>query len=519
MGKEKQPFGQYMTPSVITDYMVSLITKPYSSLILEPACGNGQFLLSLAKKGFTNINAYEIDKTIINTNFNVLNQSFVNCDEKNKYDVIIGNPPYIRWKNLEQNLKDELEINELWKSNCNSLCDYSTIFILKSIQLLKDKGELIFITPEYWLSTTHAKKIRNFILQNGAISQIIHFNETHIFKNVSGSFIIFKFIKNGDKNQKINITKVLNKNKISAKDISDINSKTNCIYFELPQFKENDSWILANLNTQIQILNFEKKCTLANKSTYESLGNYCRIANGMVSGFDKAFNLGNKIDFTQLNSAEKKSIIQVIKAKDINPFYYKNTTDYIFINDDLSDENSFEEFKHNYPFFANHLKPFLTKLKKRYDYHQSLPFWKWAFLRNYNLFKSSQCKIFVPCKERITSKNHLRFCLATEEIFPTQDVSAIYKNPDVQEDLLYILAFLNSSDVFEWFKIKGIRKGDILEFSERPLSSIPFRKIDFSNKDEVEIHNKIVKYTKDFIKTKNKMNQDEIQNLIKSLLK
>ena len=79
--------------------------------------------------------------------------SFLEVSTQEKYDVIIGNPPYIRWKNLEPELKGELQDNDLWNKYFNSLCDYLFIFILKSIGHLSPRGELIFICTEYWLNT------------------------------------------------------------------------------------------------------------------------------------------------------------------------------------------------------------------------------------------------------------------------------------------------------------------------------------------------------------------------------
>lgn len=55
------------------------------------------------------------------------------------------------------------------------------IFIIKSIELLKEGGELIFITPNYWLNTTHSIKMRNYMMQNGFFEEIYHFNETPIY--------------------------------------------------------------------------------------------------------------------------------------------------------------------------------------------------------------------------------------------------------------------------------------------------------------------------------------------------
>lgn len=511
MSKLKQQFGQYMTSSLITDLMVRLITHSKSSEILEPSCGNGAFLQQLKNHNFTKITSCEIDKKIINPEFNVINTSFISYNPCQKFDVIIGNPPYIRWKNLEQNLKDELQNCDLWNKYCNSLCDYSTIFILKSVELLNDEGELIFITPEYWLSTTHAQSLRNYLLENGILTHIIRFNETTIFKGVTGSFIIFRFVKTQNKKGQIQITNCNYKKKLTQKVLDEIENHKNCDVFSIPQFNKNQTWILADTQTQEQITKYEKLCTLSNKTSCELLGDYCHIGNGMVSGLDKAFQLK---DISKLNQEEKSNVIQVIKAKNINAYYPEKTVPYIFIKKQID----LSLLTQNFPCFYKQLSDYKDKLENRYNYNHPLNFWEWAFLRNYTLFTSNQDKIFVPCKERITNKDAFRFCYAQKEIFPTQDVAAIYKKDSTKEDLFYILALLNSKQVFTWLCHKGIRKGDIIEFSETPIASIPFRKIDFNNPKEVQLHNKIVSTTKNYISTPSKAFLDSIENYFNELL-
>ena len=145
----KNKYGQYFTPKIVAEFMVSLADITAESKILEPSSGQGVFLDILYNKGHRNIIAYEIDRELGgNYNF-VRHESFVSVKVSEKFDLIIGNPPYIRWKNLEEELKEELSKNTLWNKYFNSLCDYLYIFILKSIEILKDKGQLIFICPEY----------------------------------------------------------------------------------------------------------------------------------------------------------------------------------------------------------------------------------------------------------------------------------------------------------------------------------------------------------------------------------
>ena len=169
---EKNKYGQYFTISLIADFMVSLITHDKTSVVLEPSCGKGVFLDSLLKQGFHSLSAYEIDEELGRQYDFIQYKSFLSVPTTEKYDVVIGNPPYIRWKNIEPELKKELESNTLWNTYFNSLCDYLFIFILKSIEHLNENGELIFICTEYWMNTTHSITLRNYMCNNGFFTEI-----------------------------------------------------------------------------------------------------------------------------------------------------------------------------------------------------------------------------------------------------------------------------------------------------------------------------------------------------------
>ncbi len=508
----KNKFGQYFTPKLIVDLMISLSKVDKDAFILEPSSGEGVFIESLKKRGFKNIIGYEIDKTLISNTNNIINESFITAKIDKKYDLIIGNPPYIRWKNLEKELKEELNKNTLWNKYFNSLCDYSYIFILKSIELLKDGGELIFITPEYWLNTKHSLNLRNYMVKNGYFEEIIHFNETPIFDKATVSTIIFKYIKSNKKcNSKIKLTKYYANRKLNSEIIHNLQNKieqNNTTYLEIDQFEENRRWLLASNKVKNELKIFEQNCLLKNQKSlfdfetdkFHTIGDICDIGNGMVSGLDKAFQIKN---IHHLNDNEKKHILKVIKAKDLKPFNYVNTTHYIFLSN-IKDE---EELKNRFPNFYNHLLPFKSKLEKRYNYNRNIPYWEWVFLRNYNLFSKEQERIFVPSKERISNKDYFRFALAEKNLYPTQDVTALFKKDDVKESIYYILAFLNNKRVFDWLLNNGVRKGNIVEFSEKPIASIPFRKINWDDKKEVSLHNKIVKLSKKTIEDYSNINK------------
>lgn len=122
------------------------------------------------------------------------------------------------------------------------------------------------------------------------------------------------------------------------------------------------------------------------------------------------------------------------------------------------------------------------------------------FPRNKKLFDKETDKIFIPCKERISNKDYFRFCLAPSGYYPLQDVTGIVKKDTCNESIEYILFFLNSKYVFNWLKHNGIIKGEIVEFSEAPIASIPYRMIDWNNPREIAIHDNITHGVKSYLK-------------------
>lgn len=509
---DKNKYGQYFTIGVVADFMVSLIEHSKTSHILEPSCGKGVFLEYLLKHGYKNLSAYEIDKTLATDYDFVQYKSFLSVPTSEKYDVIIGNPPYIRWKNIEPELKEELEQNDLWNKYFNSLCDYLFIFILKSIEHLKENGELIFICTEYWMNTTHSITLRNYMCANGYFEEIYHFKETPLFEKVTASFIVFKYKKSTHTRKSIKLYKY-NKEK-GLPTIDELLNKSCFNAIEIPHFKTDSRWVLATKEEQERLASFEnacsKKISVTSNAEIYRLGDYCDIGNGMVSGLDAAFQIK---DIDNLNPNEKEALITVLKAKDLQPYKNISKTYYIFIQEQISDK----EFAVKYPNFVNHFNPYLEKLQDRYSYNRDIPYWEFVFPRNQKLFERNEARIFIPCKERVSNKDFFRFCYAPAGYYPTQDVTAIFKKENCQETIEYILAYLNNTRVFDWLTHNGIVKGDIVEFSEAPIASIPFRPINWQNIQEVMLHNDITNEVQLYLKDGNENHLTIINNLFNTL--
>ena len=97
-------------------------------------------------------------------------------------------------------------------------------------------------------------------------------------------------------------------------------------------------------------------------------------------------------------------------------------------------------------------------------------------------------------------------------------MTGILLKPSCRESIEYVTAFLNNRRVYEWLGFNGIVKGYIVEFSEAPIASIPYRPINWDNPDEVEVHDAITRAVKDYIRFRKPETLRAIDNNFNKLL-
>lgn len=250
--------GQYFTPNYIAEFIVQLITHEDPNRILEPSAGTGNFIEALEKR-YSNIVAIEIDSTLSSTcQTPIQYTNFFDYPVEEKFSIVIGNPPYVRWRNQPDEVRNDIIQRKFWNNRINALADILQAFIFKSIDHLIEGGELLFITPKFWLQTLHAANLREYILQSGYIDLIIDCNEKKIFSGVSSNLIIFKFIRHEmNKNQQIKVFKLLHKESITDEELDFISKSLNemnydskydnnpdVLYYEVTHPNTSKSWNL-----------------------------------------------------------------------------------------------------------------------------------------------------------------------------------------------------------------------------------------------------------------------------------
>lgn len=151
--------------------------------VLEPSCGDGAF--SNCLPGCV---AIEIDRQ--HAPAGSLNIDFFAYPESEKFETIIGNPPYVRYQDIRA------ETRALIKSSLFDLrSNLYLFFIEKAVRHLADGGELIFITPRDFLKTTSSVRMNKWLYAHGTITHAIELGDARVFSSALPNCLIWRFEK------------------------------------------------------------------------------------------------------------------------------------------------------------------------------------------------------------------------------------------------------------------------------------------------------------------------------------
>lgn len=433
------------------------------------------------------------------------------------FDIAIANPPYIGEKGHKEIFR-EIRKNPWGKKYYQGKMDIFYFFFHRSLDLLKEKGIVSFITTNYYITAFGAHKLRKNFYDRATILHLINFNELKIFPSSLGQHNMITILKKGnfDTKTKNCITKrtgIANSNMLfSIVDWQDELTD----YFEV---KQDDLYDTEEFYIRLQGESSKGNNlidTIINRMRSASipLGVISNVNTGIMGGCDyinrKNFNYclnhtrnNNDIQINDgvfvLDELNKRDI-QIIKklkgCKFLKKFYKnsdiqkynckKKTTKWIIFS---SKDNS----AYKNPDVRTHLDKFSEILKKiREINNEKLEFW--PYLRR----GTSHQKIFeVPkivapqrSKTNTFGYNEIPWYASADVYFITQ------KNRSVQ--LKYILALLNSRLYYLWLYLKGKRKGETLELYQKPLSEIPLKIISqFEQKPFIDIVDQILAITKE----------------------
>ncbi|MGL5713664.1 MAG: Eco57I restriction-modification methylase domain-containing protein [Paraclostridium sp.] len=507
----KKSRGIYYTPKFIVDYIMEktlknhdILKNPYPK-VLDIACGCGNFLLEaydilydMFEEHRYELNIKDIHNHIlsnciygvdIDSNaIDILRQSLKEKDidietyqlniycfdslndnglDKNtkkmfwqsKFDYIIGNPPYIGHKNLDINYKKYLlkQYPKVYKDKADIyFCFYNRI-----IDLLDKSGFASVITPRYFLESPSGKYLREYILQNTKIEEIVDFNGVNVFKNISVASCIFTLSKDMSNYNHIDIYRLENlKMEFSNKNNLHNQLKSeDFLNIKMDKYNLQEDWIISDKES----LNIYNKI---NKYSEYSLKDICTSFQGIITGCDKAF-VVDKNTFKVCEN-EKNIMKKWVKNKQVRKYMLDKSSLNLIYSDDIKEEIE-------YPNLIKHIIKYEQKLTNRRECKKNIRKWyelQWG--RNKSYFERKKIMYPYKCREN-------RFAIDYNNSFCSADVYSFYIKPEYESEFSYeyLVGILNSSIYDKYFKTfaKKMTK-DLYDYYPNKVMSIKIFKDD-----------------------------------------
>ncbi|MGL5470298.1 MAG: Eco57I restriction-modification methylase domain-containing protein [Shewanella sp.] len=113
--------------------------------------------------------------------------------EKNNFDIVIGNPPYVRASRLTTSYKKKLK-QKFPRLYCGS-ADLYTYFIASGISNIDKHGILVYISPATFIRAKSGAPLRDWLLKNASLDTFIDLDETKIFEDADLHTAIYAFSK------------------------------------------------------------------------------------------------------------------------------------------------------------------------------------------------------------------------------------------------------------------------------------------------------------------------------------
>ncbi|EJF0739011.1 Eco57I restriction-modification methylase domain-containing protein [Campylobacter jejuni] len=423
------------------------------------------------------------------------------------FDLIIGNPPYIRQEELKE-LKPHLAKNyKVYKGTS----DIYTYFYELGFNVLKDRGGVLsYITSNKYTRAGYGEALREFLLKNVKFLEYTDLNGIKVFDSATVDTSILCFEKSKSKDNKFKYLALSNEIlKTCAYNIG--------LYKDFAEFSQNslskESFTFSDENTSALKVKIERIGTPLKE--WQGLNIY----RGILTGYNEAFIITtekrNEILANCKDEAEKertaKLIRKMLRGRDIKRYSYEWAGLWVINTHNGYKNQNGEKVEainiENYPSLKKHFDEFYPQLEKRAD----------KGLTPYNLRNCAYIeefekeKIVYPC---IMAKEPC-FSYETSFAFAMAPANIITSNSDI---LKYILAFLNSDFIYLMLRKFYMGGGIEGELKTNNLEKLPIPKINSKNQKLAdELINLVDKILKAKEQDKN-ANTQELENKINSLV-
>ncbi len=417
------------------------------------------------------------------------------------FDVVIGNPPYIRIQMLKDtNLRWLNIIKDKYTAAKSGNYDIYVVFVEHGLSILNSKGRLTFILPHKFFNAQYGENLRGLISKGKHLAHVVHFGDQQIFEDVTNYTCLLFLDRYGIERCRF----------VKVEDLQSWYEDEVAPSMAIPSNKitEKEWNFVVGPNSNL----FDKLNKLSIK-----LGDVADIFVGVQTSADDVF-IMDLIEETQrtiiLHSKalgkewtfEKGLLHPLVSGTDVNRFLPLPNRQYILFPYEVKEQNpsllSYSIISSKYPKSAEYLQANRKRLKERERGKFNDSEW-YRFGRNQNLGIQGSKKICVP---RLVEKLIATYDIEGSHFLDNVDVGGITLKPKSSRyDLLFLLGLLNSS-LWRWYFpfVSAPFRGGWLSANRQFLSQLPMCTIDFNNQSDNELYNKMVKSVNQILSTKKK---------------
>ena len=433
--------------------------------------------------------------------------SFNDINGGNKFDLIIGNPPYVKTEDMIK-LQDKKEV-QAYKSKyyvAYKQFDKYFLFIQRAVDLVKDDGTVCYIVPNKFINNVAGEKIRELISENKYLKMFIDFNYQQVFKDKTIYSSIILLNKSKEENFEYSY--------INSYEEWIINNKSN-IYTEISCNEiDKNPWILS-----MDLEKMKELKKLFNNSI--RLSEIARPFNGVQTSLNRIYVikgkeiLGENENYIIINKNGKKYNIEkeVLKMyfqpinkveKNVNSFDPLVTDKYIIFpydkNGELIDIN-LSQYSGIKEYLLDNYDLIVPKQISGKSTGRDVPnanennWYQFGRVQAINEFNNEE-KLIVG----VMSKEPM-FMYDNENLVIQSGGTAGYCGIKMKEnnkyDLFFLQAYLSHpiiSDVME--KMGSDFEGGFYSRGTQVLEKLPIINVDFENEKEKALYDKIVEKTK-----------------------
>ena len=417
---------------------------------------------------------------------------------KGGFDVVIGNPPYVRKQGLMEHYPEMCNFFEKTYQSATANYDVYAIFMERSFQLINLNGIVSFILPHKFLVTDFGLGIRSFFKENNCVESLIHFGSNLVFSEAATYTCIVNLTKT--KKEKVLFKKLNPLDLLAPFSWDYMNYKNlNSSNWDLQSERVFD--VISKLNSQpYKVEDVFEKIFVGMQTSLDSVYVFEGLENGnLIEAYNSQYDFNFEI--------EKELLKPFIKGNEIARYKNLNNKHFVLFPYKVDGSPVSEEYIQSIlPKTYSYLKKFESEIRGRENGKMDIKNGWYLYVYQKNHQKFPNPKIMT---QEISLGCNMTYDENGEFYHPTTIYSFV-KNKKFEIDEKYYLGILNSKIMWFFLKNTGTELGGgYFRFKTNYLNPFPLPEI--SNNSQMII---------DFVNNQlinNKAFQEQSQKFQRSL--